>query len=257
LLAATAGLVSPAAAQPADLPIAPATTSEYPAGVRVMKTKDGAVYADARGLVLYGMDMRTVLRWSPDASKYCQGECAEQWEPLLAPANAKPNILFPQGFSRAGPPPGYVQPQAAPDWTVIMGPDGPQWVYKGWHMVYTRKGSKAGSTAFEGAENKTWNTLKFVPPVPQIVAPLNVKPVFAKGAYALADKDGHVLFSGNCAKGCTWQPFTGGLASRGVGDWSVDHTTQSPQWRYRGKPVFVSTEDDPVATPKGGTALRP
>lgn len=248
---------APALAQPADLPIVAATTSEYPAGVRVAKTKAGPVYVDARGLTLYGMDMRTVLRWSPDASKYCTGECASQWEPLLAPAGAKPNIQFPQGFGRTPPPPGFVNPQAAPDWTVIQGPSGPQWVYKGWHLAYTRKGSKPGSTEFEGAENKIWNTLKFVPPVPQITAPLNVKTIFAKGAYALADKDGRVLFAGKCASDCSWQPFTGGLASRGIGEWTVDHTAQSPQWRYRGKPVFVSTEDDPASPPKGGTALRP
>lgn len=256
-LLATAALATPVLAQPADLPIAAATTSEYPAGVKVIKTKDGMVYADARGLVLYGMDMRTVLRWSPDAALYCTGECESQWEPLLAPPGAKPNIIFPQGYGQLPPPPGYVRPQAAPDWTVIMGPAGPQWVYKGWHIVYTRKGSKPGSTAFEGAEGKTWNTLKFVPPVPKIAAPGMVKPIFAHGAYALADKDGRVLFTGKCARGCTWQPLTGGLASRGLGEWSVDRSGQSPQWRYRGQPVFVNTQDDPTTPPKGGTALRP
>ena len=85
-------------AQPADLPIPAATTSEYPPGVTVRQTASGPVYADARGHTLYGMDMRTLLRWSPDAAQYCKDACAENWEPLLAPADAKPNIVFPRGF---------------------------------------------------------------------------------------------------------------------------------------------------------------
>ena len=256
-----AGSVLPAAAvaQPADLPIAPATTAEYPPGVKVATAPTGPVYVDAKGRTLYGMDMRTLIRWSPDPAQHCQAECGELWEPLLAPAGATPNVAFPTSGSgsRATPPEGFVQPQRAPDWTVIAGPQGPQWVYKGWHMVFTRKGERPGAPEFDGADNLTWNTLKFVPPVPQLETPGNVTMVLVDGAYALADDRGRVLFSGNCAAGCAgWTPLAAGMASRGHGDWSVDRSGDVPQWRYRGRPVFVSQGDDTTAVPADGELLR-
>jgi predicted lipoprotein with Yx(FWY)xxD motif len=264
---AAAILPIPAIAQPADLPIAPATTTEYPAGVKVLKAKNGSVYTDKGGHTLYGMDLRTLIRWNPDPSKYCQAECAKDWEPLLAPKDAKANIMFPQGFggnrARPGTPPpslpaGFTTPQTAPDWAVIDGATGLQWIYKGWNMVYVRKGSKRGSTEFDGAEHMTWNTLKFVPPVPQLVAPSTVSPKFVDSAYALADKDGRLLFSGTCAKDCAgWAPLTAAMASRGIGEWAVGNAGDSPQWLYRGKPVYFSAGDDPLLVPAGASVLRP
>ncbi|NJM91282.1 MAG: hypothetical protein HC861_00080, partial [Rhodospirillaceae bacterium] len=62
------------------------------------------VYTDRRGLTLYGMDMRTVLRWSPDAALFCQSECQAQWQPLLAPPGTVPNIAFPRGGGPAQTP---------------------------------------------------------------------------------------------------------------------------------------------------------
>lgn len=265
-----AGLAGAARSQPADLPSPAATTDKYPPGIRVTRTPAGAVYADAKGRVLYGMDMRTLLRWGPDPSQYCVDQCAADWEPLLAPAGAAPNIAYPRDVERGrrraqdGPtaaPPGqpvfYTQ-RNAPDWTVIAGPQGPQWVYKGWHLVFTRRGDKPGSTAFEGAEAKTWNTLKFVPPVPKITAPNNVQPIAMDGGYALADSDGRVLFTGDCGDRCAdWRPFAAGMASAGVGEWAVNRTGDTPSWTYRGQPVFVAQDDDPTQAAPGGKLLRP
>lgn len=281
-----AGLLLPrvAAAQPVDLPIPPAKTTDYPAGVSVAKVggKDGGgmVYVDAQGHTLYGMDMRAgLLRFSPDPAMYCKDACAREWEPLLAPPGSKPNIKFPMGFGQRPTPPaagasaaaarpaapqgqnlagdGLFTPNNAPDWTIIEGPSGPQWVYKVWHMVYVRKGERPRSATAEGAQNMTWNTLKFVPPVPQIAAPSGVGTVFADGAYVLADKDGRILFTGKCSKDCGgWVPLSGGMASRGFGDWQVSHVSDRPQWLYRGKPVFVSQEGG-SKVPGKGIALRP
>ena len=283
-----------ACAQPVDLPIPAATTNEYPPGVSVRQTRSGPVYADAKGRTLYGMDMRTLVRWAPDASKYCQQECQKTWEPLLAPADAKPNVVFPRGFG-GGPPPGagqgaaaggaagglaalaggaqgqaprpqgganqvpagMIQNQRAPDWTVIAGPNGPQWVYKGWHMIYARKSDRPGSTAHDGEDQMTWNTLKFVPQTPRLEAPQGIAPLFTGGAYALTDKNGRVLFTGNCAAVCSWTPLTAPMAGRSIGDWAVNLAGDRPQWAWRGKPVFVSQEADPAAPPAGGTVLRP
>lgn len=271
----------PAHAQPSDLPIPPATTSEYPNGISVAKLPGGPVYVDAKGRTLYGMDMRTLKRFGPDPAQYCKDECARDWEPVLAEEGTKPNIAFPAGFSRLiqqallsgkqfrpGGEPGtevdeegrtfYSNPQEAPDWTVIAGPQGPQWVYKGWHMVFTRKDEKPGSAKFEGAENMTWNTLKFVPPVPEIVAPKEVTTAFVDGAYVLADDEGRLLFTGRCHRECAdWVPLVGGMMSREIGSWQVDLARDSPQWTYRGKPVFVSDSTDPALLPSGGEVLRP
>lgn len=260
-IALLAGLLLPAAAyaQPVDLPIPPARTAEYPAGVSVAKVGDGMVYVDGQGHTLYGMDMRAgLLRYSPDPAMYCKDACAQEWEPLLAPAGSKPNIRYPANRGPASAAPdGLFTPNNAPDWTIIAGPSGPQWVYKAWHMVYVRKGEKPRSATAEGAQDMTWNTLKFVPPAPQIAAPNGVGTVFAGGAYVLADKDGRVLFTGKCGKDCgAWVPLSGGMASSGFGDWQVSHVSDQPQWLYRGKPVFVSQEGG-SKVPGKGIALRP
>jgi len=277
-----------ACAQPADLPIPAATTTQYPPGVTVRQTGKGPVYADAKGRTLYGMDMRVLVRWAPNPALYCTDDCAKSWEPLLAPADAKVNIMFPQGFgdrSRAAAKPagaaapaspaaqprlqgerapgqaalqeGFVLPQRAPDWTVIEGPGGPQWVYKGWHMVYTRKNDRPGSTAHDGEDQFTWNTLKFVPPVPEVTAPPGVTATFANGAYLLADRNGRALFTGNCVANCGWTPLAAPAASRPLGAWSVNLGGDRPQWNWKGKPVFVSQEEDPMTVPASGAPVRP
>ena len=286
ILALSAALAGAAAyAQPVDLPIPAAATNQYPPGVTVRQTAKGPVYADAQGHTLYGMDMRTLVRWSADAAQYCQGVCAQTWQPMLAPADAKPNVMFPRGFGQpparpagapgaaapavgAAPPaqrggfnavpPGFIAPQSAPDWAIIQGPQGPQWVYKGWHMVFTHKGEKPGMTTFDGAENFTWNTLKFVPPVPKLTAPSSVSTIFTDGAYALADKNGHVLFTGTCATDCSsWLPLAAPMAGKGFGEWAISLASDTPQWTWRGKPVFVSQEDNPARAPASATVLRP
>ncbi|HUD30931.1 MAG TPA: hypothetical protein VMQ93_18850 [Novosphingobium sp.] len=245
---------APALAQPADFPIAPADGSALPPGVRVQKAGDGRVYADARGHVLYGMDMRTVLRWAPDPARYCAEECARDWAPLLAPAGATPNIRYPAGFEKAEGAADTIDPRKAPDWTVIDGAQGPQWVYKGWHLVFTRRGT---SPAKDGAGDMTWNTLKFVPHPPAIDAPDTVATAFFDDAYALTDKEGRVLFTGKCDAACTWQPLTAPMAGSGLKDWKVTLDGDRPAWTIKGRRIFVSTEADPHAVPRGARILRP
>jgi predicted lipoprotein with Yx(FWY)xxD motif len=243
---------APASAQPVDLPIPAATTTVFPPGVSVRRIGEGDVYVDAQGRTLYGMDMRTVLRWAPDPVQYCKGECAQQWEPLLAPANAGPAVAFPSPREQRD------RKAVVPDWAVANGPAGPQWVYKRWHLVFTRKGEAPGSAAFDGADNLTWNSLKHVPPVPKLVAPGTVKPLFVAGAYALADLEGRLLFTGKCGDGCSgWTPLAAGLAAGGTGDWGVSRSGDAAQWSYRGSPVFVGAGGDPASVPPGGTILRP
>jgi len=255
----------PVLAQPVDLPIPPATTSQFPDGISVSKTEAGPVYANSSGQTLYGLDLRTVRRWSPDPAEYCETRC-DEWEPMLAPAGSQPDIVYPKGFGRRGRAARaklaeqgyYSEPQKAPDWTIIAGPQGPQWVYKGWHMVCARKDEPRGSTRFDGADGFIWNTLKFVPPVPAIIAPANVTPIFADGQYALALAGERLLFTGRCKSDCMqWEPLAAGMASRGLGAWDVSRKGDVPQWTYRGKTVFVSQSVDSSQVPKAGAILRP
>jgi predicted lipoprotein with Yx(FWY)xxD motif len=261
VLAATVPVVA-AWAQPTDIPLPAATTTEFPAGISVANVPSGKVYVDAQGRTLYGMDMRMVVRWSIDTTKYCQDRCPE-WEPLLAPAGTKPNLStlrYRPGAPRAGTPSvrGTYSQTDAPDWTVVDGPAGPQYVYKGYNMVYVRKGDKPRSTQFEGADGQIWNTLKFIPPVPKLTAPGGVGSVFAKDAYLLTDKDGRLLYTGRCGKDCVgWEPLAAGAASQGLGDWTVDRTGDRPQWLYRGKSVFVASDDNLDNLPRATVALRP
>lgn len=259
-------------AQPVDLPLPVAAGDRLPAGVKIADSTAGPVYVDAGGHVLYGMDMRTVLRSGVNPAMYCQDACTRDWQPMLAPAGSLPNVAYPIGnHDRGGSEnPGHVapaparaaifydDPQKAPDWTIIAGPQGPQWVYKGWHLVYTRRGDGPGSIAYDGADNFTWNTLKFVPPAPKIKAPAGVRPQLLDRTYVLADAHGRLLFSGQCGKDCAkWQPMQGGMAVGPVGEWKVRLVGDKPQWLYRGKPVFVNSEDDPTAIPAGAALLRP
>jgi predicted lipoprotein with Yx(FWY)xxD motif len=180
---------------------------------------------------------------------------------MLAPG-AQPNIRFPTGFGdqRKQQPSDqtFFTQTNAPDWTVIAGPQGPQWVYKGWHMVFTRRDGSARSTALDGAENRTWNTLKFVPPVPKLVAPENVKPAFVDGRYVLVSDEGQALFTGNCKESCaSWHPFPAGMASAPVGQWVVKNDGDRPQWTYRGMPVFVTGDDQRGEVPAAARPLQP
>jgi predicted lipoprotein with Yx(FWY)xxD motif len=305
LLATQLPFAFAAHAQPIDIPVPAATTTEFPAGVSVAKVKDGQVYVGFDGRTLYGMDMRMVARWSVDTSKYCAERCQE-WEPLLAPAGAKVNLTMFRGFrgppgaagaprpgatpttgavpgaalgaggiarpAEAGPSPaqlaafygmggapaGMYTQQNAPDWTVVDGPAGPQYVYKGYNLVYVRKGDKPHAAAFDGADGQIWNTLKFIPPVPKLTAPGGVGATFVKDVYVLTDKDGKLLYTGRCGKDCvSWTPLAAGVASLGVGEWTVDRSTDRPQWRYRGKPVFVASDDRLAGLPRSTVALRP
>ena len=242
-------------AQPVDFPIAAADGTPLPPGISIRKDKAGSVYVDRKGNVLYGMDMRTVLRWAPDPAKFCGEECKVDWRPLLAPANATVNIAYPRPY-REDSAKGLINPQKAPDWTVIAGNDGPQWVYKGWHLVFTRI-ADARSTAYDGAGDLTWNTLKYVPPKPSFKAPATVGTRFVDGRYVLTDADGRLLFTGTCRQPCTWRGLPAPMASRGTGEWTVSLAGDAPQWMRKGKPVFVSDADGPDALPPGTSILQP
>ena len=93
---------------------------------KVADTAKGKVLADARGMTLYTFD-----RDSAGASN-CTGQCAQNWPPLLAPADAKP----------------------MGSWTVITRPDGgKQWAYKGKPLYGWARDGKPGDVTGDGVNN--------------------------------------------------------------------------------------------------------
>ena len=151
---------------------------------------------------------------------------------------------------------GAVAP-AGPDWTVVQGVNGPQLMYKRAHLVYTRKGEAPGGTSHDGEDNFLWNVLRYVPPVPKLAAaPSDVATSFIDGAYAMVIKGSDsVLYT--CAAACPKAtPFKTGIVSQGVGDWTVSRSGDTPQWMYKGKPVYIN-QGKSAAVPVGAAVLRP
>jgi predicted lipoprotein with Yx(FWY)xxD motif len=296
---AAAFVAPAAVAQPRDQNIPPAFSTTLPAGISVKKTPIGDVYVDAQGRTLYGMATGNLRLDTRNPNIWCSGACLDTWQPVTPPAGiaAAPAIAAPafgggggggqanaqQAQLIAAAQAGNAQARAAlqqqggggqggggrggrgapppsgPDWTMVQGVNGPQLMYKRVHLVYTRKGDVPGSTKWDGQDNFLWNVLRYVPPVPKIVAPTNVVPLYVGGAYAMVIKDDNfVLYT--CATACAKAvPFKTGIVSQGVGDWTVSRSGDTPQWMYQGKPVFISQGKPKTVEglPVGAAVLRP
>lgn len=100
---------------------------------KVGQTSLGPTLANAQGMTLYTFN-RDMTGYSN-----CNAQCADNWPPLLAAADAK----------------------AAGDWSIIPRDDGKrQWAYKG-RAVYTwSKDAKPGDATGEGADSGKWHVAK-------------------------------------------------------------------------------------------------
>ena len=84
--------------------------------VKVMQTRRGAIFVDARGMTLYTFDRDTAGNKSS-----CEAKCTERWIPLAAAADA----------------------EARGDFTVITRSDGSKmWAYR-YRPLYTSQSDKA------------------------------------------------------------------------------------------------------------------
>ena len=93
-------------------------------------TAKGKVLTDAKGMTLYTFDKDS------GGKSACNGPCATNWPPLMAPADAKP----------------------VNDYTVIKRDDGSmQWAYKGKPLYGWVKDSKPGDTTGDGFLNGAWH----------------------------------------------------------------------------------------------------
>ncbi len=96
---------------------APATTAD---------TSKGKALVDAKGMTLYVFDRDAA------GKSNCNGQCATNWPPLQAAADAKPSG----------------------DWTAISRDDGSkQWAYKGKPLYHWSKDAKPGDVTGDGVNN--------------------------------------------------------------------------------------------------------
>jgi predicted lipoprotein with Yx(FWY)xxD motif len=96
---------------------APATTAE---------TSKGNALVNGKGMTLYIFDRDAA------GKSNCNGQCATNWPPLMAPVDAK----------------------ASGDWTVITRDDGSkQWAYKGKPLYNWSKDTKSGDATGDGINN--------------------------------------------------------------------------------------------------------
>ena len=91
--------------------------------------------------MLVGPTQMTLYVFDKDAAgkSMCNGGCATNWPPLMAPANAAP----------------------IGDWSVVMRDDGSkQWAYKGRPLYHWAKDAKPGDMTGDGFLNNSWHVAK-------------------------------------------------------------------------------------------------
>ncbi len=96
------------------------------APAKVADTSKGKALVDAKGMTLYTFDRDTA------GKSACNGQCAQNWPPLMAAANAS----------------------ASGDWSVVTRDDGSkQWAYKGKPLYLWVKDTKPGEVTGDGVNN--------------------------------------------------------------------------------------------------------
>ena len=117
-------------------------TSVFLAACAVTTAAQAQTPASAMNGVLVGPNQMTLYVFDRDAAgsgkSVCNGGCATNWPPLMAPVNAQPI--------------GH--------WSVVTRDDGgKQWAYQGKPLYYWAKDSKPGDATGDGVGN-VWHTAK-------------------------------------------------------------------------------------------------
>ena len=103
-----------------------ATPANAQEPAKAMETSKGKVLADAKGMTLYTFDK------DAGGKSACNGKCAENWPPLMAPADAQP----------------------MGKWSVVTRDDGSkQWAYDGKALYGWVKDTKQGDVTGDGVNN--------------------------------------------------------------------------------------------------------
>lgn len=110
----------------AALFVATGALAQAMAPAKVADTSKGKALVDAKGMTLYTFDRDAA------GKSNCTGQCAQNWPPLMAAANAN----------------------ASGDWSMISREDGSkQWAYKGKPLYTWAKDAKPGDVTGDGVNN--------------------------------------------------------------------------------------------------------
>jgi predicted lipoprotein with Yx(FWY)xxD motif len=237
-----------------DIAVRPAT----PPDIAIADLPQGPVFVTKDGMTIY-KKLPEVGGWGhakkqADVVGSCVYQCASEYPPLKAPADAQP----------------------IGDFTIITGADGVrQWAYKQVPLQTFTYDRHPGDTlgedtfAFNGPRvpfgEAAWLESDIppakpkdppaptaaIPPGVTIQAGMGGSRFFANGAgltlyvhNGKADPDG--------CKDCgeEWRPLAAGAIARGVGDWSViAREDGTRRWAYKGQAVFTYAKDDTPGEP--------
>jgi predicted lipoprotein with Yx(FWY)xxD motif len=200
---------------------AAAAQEDVPAGVNLAKRGHGWLLADARGMTLY----TTVLDQQPGKSA-CNGPCAEQWPPLLAPTDAQP----------------------MGDWTLVDRGQSRQWAFRGKPLYTYINDTGPGDTYGDDVAGQ-WSVA--VKPIP---TPAGVGISKTLLGHVLADAKGLTLYRStqdrngrsSCDAACarSWMPVVAPALAVARGDWTLAvRQDGTRQWSYQGKPLYRYTGD--------------
>jgi len=110
-----------------------ASTAASAQMLKIADTPKGKTFVDAKGMTLYTFDK------DAGGKSMCNGPCAENWPPLAAADDAKPNA----------------------DMTIVVRDDGKKmWAYKGKPLYTFKKDVAAGDTNGDGFLNGAWHMAK-------------------------------------------------------------------------------------------------
>lgn len=110
-----------------------ASSAAFAQAAKVADSSKGKIYVDAKGMSLYTFDKDSA------GKSACNGQCATNWPPLMAAADAKPSG----------------------EWTIVTRDDGSKmWAYKGKPLYTFAKDTTPGDTTGDGFLNGAWHLAK-------------------------------------------------------------------------------------------------
>ncbi len=201
-----------------------ALADDVPAGIKLQERGHGWILSNAEGMTLY-----TYTRDLTPGKSACVMQCAEQWPPMLAGADAK----------------------AAGDWSLITRPDGKlQWTYRGKPLYASYRDRKPGDVFADGLANQWYVAMKSIPLPPAFgIGHTGVGKVLTDGSgltlYASdADPAGKSTCDARC--GVTWKAVRAPWTAKpdpATGWTVIVNKDGTSQWAFKGKAVYTYDHD--------------
>jgi predicted lipoprotein with Yx(FWY)xxD motif len=221
-----------------DMLFAASTPSQLPPEVTVQREIDRLLFADAKGMVLYTYDRDEDTPGTSNCT--LDRHCSRQWPPLLASKDSKP----------------------IGDWSIIRRQDGAQqWAYQG-KPVYRYDDDLTPGVASGDNARRLWHALALPLPVPDPLMPAGFQVMKSDQGWVFADHKGRALYAPmpqeQCDASCLerWEVVSAAMLAHQVGEWKpLRGTGETPQWSFKGRPLYVVRSGQPSAAVES-TALR-